>query len=450
MECPSCRAPVADPGAAFCPRCSAPLDPEAAEPTTRLDALGPNEAPTHLSARVDGWRTRLESSPWVDGITAAALGFLALVAVGGVLVVAAKLNFPELGSGSSFYAGLNAFVIAGLGSLGVPAVLDGVGVEALPFGALLACGLGIMWATRNAFSDADDVRPRHPLREGAMVGLPFALLCWAGALLFRFRGDHPVAADAGQALIIGAFWGTLFASAELAKMTTSPRVALTQLAAFLRARTSASYEGLVSACVMLGVAATTGLAAVLLWIIVALASGAVGSGLSAGDAFAYLVYFVAFLPNLIVALIAMGFGAPIELGARVGLGGEIVGRVRDYSLLAWDRGDAPALSWLLVLIPVVACVAAGFLARRRTSDPSSMLPTLLFGSAAFSVCLTLLAAIGPVRLAGLTRAAGYAGVAPDVMFLLPLSFLGSGVLAWAGWKLGEAGRFLSSRVPQAR
>ena len=449
MECPSCGAPISDERTTFCPSCSAPLPEEATEPTTRLDSLGPNESPSHLSTRLDELRTKLEASPLVDGTSAAALGFLGVVAVGGVLVLAAKLHFPEMGAGSGIYAGLNAFVIAGLAALGVPALLDGIGVEVLPLGALLACGIAIMWATRNAFSErAPEGRPA--VLDGILVGVPFGLQCWAAALLFRFRGDHPVSSDAGQALLVGAFWGTAFASLELAGKGGSMRERLVGAARVVRQRSGGSSEGLICGAVTIAFSMLLGLAGVLLWIIFALASGAGERDLGAGDAVAYLVYLLAFLPNLVVAIIALGFGAPISVGARVDLGGEVVGRLRDYSLLAWDRGEAPALSFLLFLIPVIACVGGGFLARRRAVSATSMLPTLLMSSGVFSILVTLIAAIGPIRVAGLTRAAGYATVAPDLPLLFLLSFLASGVLGFAGWKLAENNKLLSARVPQIR
>jgi hypothetical protein len=104
----------------------------------------------------------------------------------------------------------------------------------------------------------------------------------------------------------------------------------------------------------------------------------------------------------------------------------------------------------LLLIPIVACAAGGFVARRRASQPSSMLVVLLSGSALFSVGLTLLAAIGELRFAGIVPGAGYGAVAPDLVLLALFAFLASGILSFAGWKLAESTTILDDRFPQVR
>ena len=463
MRCPECGTEITDTQAAFCPRCAAPLGPEETEATTRLELDDAEEDTTTLRAtpiapldessaveRVAEVRDRLERGGWLDVTAAAALSFLVLLVVGGALVLAAKLNFPGLGGGSDLLAAFNAIVIAGLGALGIAVVIDGLSVSALPLGALLVIGAGIAWGVRTAIHDEPPSDLPGAVRWGARVAIPFGLLCFFFALVFRFRGRHPVAADAGMALITGAFWGAVFGIIGALKLVEPLRAAAGRLLAGLRARDRAWYEGAVVGGVMLEAAAVLGAAAVLVWVIVSLAGGEPGGAFGAGDAVAYLVYLAAFVPNVIVAVIALGLGTPLDVGAKVDLGGRLVGPLREYSLTSWGRGDAEPYLFALLLIPIVACIAGGFIARRRTAEPSSMLVVLLTGSAIFCVGLTLIAAIGELRFAGVVKGAGYGAVQPDVVLLALFAFLASGVLSFGGWKLAESTDVLSERYPQVR
>ena len=400
--------------------------------------------------RVAEVRDRLERGGWLDVAAAAALSFLVLLVVGGVLVLAAKLNFPALGGGADILAAFNAVVIAGLGAIGIAIVIDGLSVSALPLGALLVIGAGTAWAVRAALRDQPPSDLAAAVRWGVRVAIPFGLLCFFFALVFRFRGRHPVAADAGMALITGAFWGAVFGIIGAVKLVEPLRAASGRLLAGVRARDRAWYEGAVAGGVMLSSAAVLGVAAVLVWAIVSLASGEPGGRFGAGDAIAYLVYLAAFLPNVVVVIIAIGLGAPLDVGAKVDLGGRLVGQLREYSLASWGRGDAEPYLLGLLLIPIAACAAGGFIARRRSAQPSSMLVVLLTGSAVFCVGLTLVAAIGELRFAGIIKGAGYGAVEPDLVLLALFAFLVSGVVSFGGWKLAEGTDVLSERYPQAR
>lgn len=463
MRCPECGSEITDTRAAFCPRCAAPLGAEDAEATTRLEIDDAEGDTTTLSAapiapldessaveRVADVRDRLERGGWLDVAAAAALSFLVLLVVGGALVLAAKLNFPALGGGADVLAAFNAVVIAGLGALGIAVVIDGLSVSALPLGALLVIGAGISWAVRTALRDQPPSDLPAAVRWGARVAIPFGLLCFFFALVFRFRGRHPVAADAGMALITGTFWGAVFGIIGAVKLVEPLRAATGRLLAGLRARDRAWYEGAVAGGVMLGAAAVFGAAALLVWAIVALAGGEPAGRFGVGDAIAYLVYVAAFLPNMIVVIVAIGLGAPVDVGAKVDLGGRLVGPLREYSLTSWGRGDAEPYLLALLLIPIVACAAGGFIARRRTAQPSSMLVVLLTGSTIFCVGLTLVAAIGELRFAGVVKGAGYGAIEPDLVLVALFAFLASGVLSFGGWKLAEGTDVLSERYPQAR
>lgn len=464
MQCPACGGAISDASAAFCPHCATPLGTEDAEATVKLDDLSADDAESTQTISlppageavgppvvdVERVRHQLERGGWLDAAAAAGLGFLVVLAIGGALVLAAKLNFPGLGGAADLLGGFSAIAIAGLGCLGIPILIDGVAVSALPLGALIAIGWGVIWAVRTSFRGSAPASLKDAFRIGLQVAAVFALLCWFFALVFRFRGQHPVAPDAGIVLLAGAFWGATFGALGAMSLRAPLRTTVGGLLGGLRARRTDLYEGTVTGGVMLAGAALVGSAATLLWIIVALAKGMPGGRFGAGDALAYVLYLIAFLPNIVVAILSLSVGAPLQVGAKVNLGGKLVGPMREYSFASWGPGDPEPYLLLLLLIPIVVCSAAGFWARRRISDGSMMVPVLLMASAVFAVALTLLAWIGELRLAGVAKGSGYAAVAPDVVFLLLFSFLASGILAFAGWKLAESTDLMSDRFPRTR
>jgi hypothetical protein len=478
VQCPSCGAEITDPLAISCPRCNELLSEEADEATTRLDVPASTEDPSTLvqmpvvelraegsvedaveevdvasppaaAQRVAVVRERLEETGWLDAVAAAGLGFLVLLVVGAILVLAAKLNFPQLGGGADPLSAFNAVVMAGLGTLGVPIVIDGLAVWALPLGALAAGGAGIGWAVRTSYRDHSFPTVASAVVAGARVGIPFGLLCWFFALVFRVRGPHPIASDGGIALIAGAFWGAVFGIVGAVRVMERVRVALGRLTNGVKQREPIWAVGASTGFVMVAVAAVAGAAAALMWVILVLAKGAPGKYFSAGDAFAYVVYVVAFLPNVVAAIVSMSFGAPIDVGAKVDIGGQLLGPLREYSLTSWGRADPPGYMWLLVLIPIVSCVIGGLYARRRTVDASSMLPVLLVGSGVFAIALTLTGAIGPIRMAGVLKGSGYAFIAPDAVLVFFLSFFAAGILGFVGWTIGERTKLLDARFPAA-
>ena len=423
------------------------------EPTAKLDVpvtAAYEEPPPseELPPRVLELRDRLEGSGWLDIGAAAGLGFLVLLAVGGVLVLAAKLNYPQLGGGADLLSAFNALAMAGLGTLGIPLVIDGVVASALPLGALAVVGAGVVWAVRTSIGSRRFETVAGAVTYGARVGIPFGLLCGFFALVFRSRGAHPVAADAGIALLAGAFWGALFGSIGAVRIMEPLRAASARLLSGLRAKDERLFTGASVGAAMLAIALVLAFAAALLWIIVALAKDPPGKQFSAGDAFAYVVYLIAFLPNILVGIVTLSFGAPIDVGAKIDVGGRFIGPFVDYSLFEWGRGDAPIYLWLLVLIPLAACGFGGFYARRK-SEASAMVTVLLTASGVVAVCLTLLASVGVLRMAGVLKGSGFALIAPDVPVLLLVSFLVSGVVGFLGWKVAERTDLLADRLPHA-
>ncbi len=204
MKCPSCGSELVDPDAVFCSRCGAALSTEEAEATERFATSTTGDDPSSttevrtggevaplVSDYADALRGRFLAS-WLDPLAAACLAFLVLLALGALLLVAAKLQYPGFGAGANPIEVLSAIVILGLAILRVPIHVDQLVVSVLPLGALLAAGFGIAWATSVTLRSADERR----LLLGLSVGVPFGILCWLAALVFRFGGRSDVFAGA--------------------------------------------------------------------------------------------------------------------------------------------------------------------------------------------------------------------------------------------------------------
>jgi hypothetical protein len=443
MTCPNCGAPVTDPHAAFCARCGAALSAPEAEATEKLDVAssgpshsrttelddGPAPAPTGsqgplLRDYVAAVRKRVASS-WLDPLGAACLAFLVLLALGALLLVAAKLQFSGFGAGANPVEILSAITILSLAILRVPVHVDDLVVSVLPLGALLAAGIGIAWATSVTF------RGRTPsVWAGASVGLPFAAICWLAALVFRFDGESAVFSGAWGALFWGLVWGSAFGALGALRADRPKRdlrsfvTGAGNTGAFSRGATAAAI-GLTSASVMAG-------ATILLWIIVALIRGAPGPRFGAGDAAAAFVYLLAFAPNVIVSLTALGLGAPVYIGARVTVAGAGVGDIDRV----WLFGAAPGYLYLLVLIPLLACSLAGFWARGASKREDAM-PVLAWFAGIFAVTLALLAWLGEARLGAALLGRGLARLDVNAFATLVLGFVWAAVAGFGGWSLAD-------------
>lgn len=446
MTCPNCGAPVTDAHAAFCARCGAPLSAPEAEATAKLDAPPPpgssgttelddgtapgaeggdaGSGPPLLRDYAAAVRKRVASS-WLDPLGAACLAFLVLLALGALLLVAAKLQFSGFGAGANPVEVLSAITILSLAILRVPVHVDDLVVSVLPLGALLAAGIGIAWATSVTF------RGRTPgVWAGASVGLPFAAICWLAALVFRFDGKSAVFSGAWGALFWGLVWGSAFGAlgalrAGRPKRNLRSFVAGTGDSGVLSRGATAAAIGLTSASVM---AAAT----ILLWIIVALIRGVPGPRFGAGDAAAAFVYLLAFAPNVIVSLTALGLGAPVYIGARVTVAGAGVGDIDRV----WLFGDAPGYLYLLILIPLLACSLAGFWAR-GVSKREDAVPVIACFAGIFAVTLALLAWLGEARLGAALLGRGLARLDVNAFATLVLGFVWAAVAGFGGWSLAE-------------
>jgi hypothetical protein len=395
-------------------------------------------------------RRSLAADGWLDACKAACVAFLAALCAGAVLVVAAKLGHPRLGAGASPISVLTAVVILTLGSLGSPITIGAVEVRALPLGALAAVGWAIAWATAKVLAARGVSESRAAALDGAKTGIPFALLSWVAALVFRYRSPvTPVAAGAGEALAGGAAWGCLFgALGGWAAVGPVGRRAAALLER-LRRRSQAAYEGMAAGAVMLLVASLAAAAAVGLWALLSLAGGATPRP-SAGGVVAGLIFVLAFLPNLAASLLALALGASVEVGARVFLQGRALGPVRQFSLVDWGGAATPWFVWALVLIPTFACLLGGFAARRNSVAPSRVPEVLGAAAATFALPLAAVAALSPARLgAGLLSRRGFAHVAPDAWGTLFWALLWAALVGFVGWKVGEAQQ-TPARPPPAR
>ncbi|MGH2693768.1 MAG: zinc-ribbon domain-containing protein [Actinomycetota bacterium] len=452
MRCPSCDAEIADEGAAFCSRCGAPLEIASGEVTAKLRASeskkgkgteefdespppeegGPAPPISEFGTAV---RRTFAAGGWADVALAGVLALLAVLLVGAILLIAAKLQSPNLGAGAGPVSVLTAIVILALGSLGVPVHIDEIVVSALPLGALAACGLAIAWAAGQFIQKRDAHSIEQRALEGAKLGLPLALLCWVVALIFRFGGDHTVAASASWALVLGATWGALFGALGAARVGIGLRALIGRGAALVKERSRHVYEGVVAGCVMLVVSAVLGAGAALVWLIAGLASGGPSAAFGAGDALAAVVYIAAFAPNIIAAVVAIALGAPIEIGAQVTIRGRLAGPRRELSLWEW-AGGAPWFAYLLMLIPALACLIGGFTARRSAPSGSKPYEVLGVAAATFAVVLALLAWVGRARLgAELVTARGFGLVAAGSIQVLLFGFAWAALFGYLGWRL---------------
>ena len=362
---------------------------------------------------------------WLDALSAACLSFLILLGIGAVLLLAAKFQYPGFGAGANPIQILSAITIVGLGVLRAPIHLGTLVVVALPLGALIMLGAGITWACNATSLTAGGVT------RGLQMGPPFAVVCWIASLAFRFRGEDPVFAGSLGTALWALVWGSAFGA----------------LAAYLRRRRPdrwlieriqrASDGGPVAAGVAMGArmlasAALVGTAVLLLLVTGALIRGGPAGEFSLGDAIAGIVYLVSFLPNLVAAVISVGMGAPIDIGARVTVAGSLVARSHEVSWFGSSRWIALSL----VVVPLAATMIGGYWSSRR--GRMDRFP-LKLGVAAitYAIVLAALAMLGDARLGAGILGRGVARADINA----PWTFLAG--LVWAGLG-GAAGWFLRS------
>jgi hypothetical protein len=160
------------------------------------------------------------------------------------------------------------------------------------------------------------------------------------------------------------------------------------------------------------------------------------------------VISMAYLPNVVAWASAFSLGPGFAVGAKtlVALGGVHLGAVPALPLLAPlpDTGPVPPATWLLLFVPVLGGVVAGWLlSRARPSAPGPTPFDLAWGSGCGVVCGALMGGfawlsagpLGPGRMAHLGPSAWQVGLAAAVEIGVV-----AGVTSWLlGWR--------QSRVP---
>jgi zinc-ribbon domain len=447
MVCPRCGANPADDDAAFCSHCGALLSPM---PPRRRRARRRRPTGLPVAELFAALRGSFSPAGWLDAARAACVLFLATLCVGAVLVVGAKLGQPALGAGANPLSIFTAVVILANASLGSPVHVGDLEVHVLPLGALVVIGAAGTWAASKIVATRTELDERRAAIEGAKMAAPFALLVWSSALVFRFRSPvTPVAAGAGEALVLAAVWGALFGGLGGWWSRSSATRGIGRVLDLVRARSRAAYEGVVAGGVMLVVAAAVVGASAGLWSILSLVRQSLTRPPSVALVLAALIFVVAFLPNLVVTLLALAVGAPVEVGARLRLGGRSLGPLRELSLADWGGATTPWYLWLLVLVPLFACLLGGFAARRNSTTPQRAPEVLAAAAVAFAAPLGIAAELAPARLgAGLVAARGFAHVAPDAWatFLWALGW--AVVVGFLGWKVAET-HAARTRAPES-
>ena len=406
--------------------------------------------PRHYDARMTSplsrpgrpHRVRDAGVEWRRAAVSACIGFVALVAVGAVLVAAAKLQFTSLGTGSNPLRVLSAAVMAGLTTLGAGLRIGAIQAGVVPLGALLVTGCLLAWAARTQHDDetSDDLPRDLDVRENALgavrFGVVFGGLCALAALVFRIPEEPiPVSVSPVMAGVLGALWATAFGLLGTLAGAAPLRSSLAHASGLIRRRERGLMsQAVVFSGVSLSILMLLSLGAVLLGIIFRLVTSPLPGRLDAGDAAAGLLYLAAFLPNVLVGVASLGMGAPIEVGAEITAAGRRVGPVSEYSLAEWGSGAPPPVAFGLLLIPLLAFLVAGFAARATTAQRDRFPSELVLGAALTALLLGLLCIVADARLGGgLVSGNGVVRVAPDWIQVVPRAF-GWGVAAGlAGW-----------------
>ena len=396
--------------------------------TTKLETSGEGPPPqTSPQPLVPG----AEPGHLIPPAEAAALSFLGVLALGAILLLAVKLQYPNLGAGANAVDVFSSVVILALATLRVPVHLGELTVTVLPLGALIAVSFIVRWACRVA-------APSAAPRRGLVVGILFGLMAMLAALVFRFRFEpDAVYAGAVGAALAGFVWVSLFAALALQAAREPLAKSAGRRLAGLRDRSPSLFEGIRAAGVMLAGSFVLGTGAGLLWAIVVLLSGGGPHDLDGGDLVAALVYVAAFAPNLVVTVVSLSLGAPVDVGAGITIHGKVRGDVEQWSVVS----DGAGASVLLLLLPLSCCIAAGYWARRNSLRPERVGRTLATAALVFASALALLGWLGEARLGvELASSRGFGVLAPRAWVVFVLAALWAGGGGYAGWALAEKRR----------
>lgn len=348
-------------------------------------------------------RRNLERGRWIAAAQVAALMFVTLLAAGAALLLAGKLQFESLGAGAGPLEVIRAIGLVALACLGATIELGDLPLFALPLGVMAVVAFAGLRAIRDIGSERQD-----SLGDALKVGLVFAAMCGVASLVFRFGGDVPIEAEVTDAIGLGFVWSSAIAAGSVALGSERAKQSLRELPE------GPAWDGGALAGHVARLATYGAVVALLFLVIARLASDPLPRWFGIQQSFAALVYLAAFLPNILVALTALGFGATLRIGAQVGAGGELIGPLREHSLLEWGRGDPPVALFLLALLPLGLSLAAGFWGARRHADARPLASTIAVGAALCGVGMGVLSGLSEARLgAGLVREQGVGLVAVD-------------------------------------
>jgi hypothetical protein len=383
---------------------------------------------------VDAFR----SGGWTEAVEAAAFCFLSLLGIGAVLVVAAKLENPALGTGAGPLEALSAIVVLGLAGIGVTLDLGRLSIAALPLGVVVVFAGVVSWVARTTVQKRRVADGKAAVLDGMKLAVPLGVICLLAALLFRVgRSEDAVRAQPAMAWLVSSLWGALFGALGGLRWSGSLGWNARDLLARIQLRSRSWYEGLVAGGAMLAVTAVLSAAALLLIMIVGLMRGHPEAGITAGDAVSGLVYFAAFLPNLVVLVATFALGAPVEVGARVSFGGRPIGGFESFSLLGLGGPSPGGAALLLLLIPLVACLFGGFVARRHSSMPGRFTEVLGTAAVVYATTWLVLGWLSSARIGVGVLGRGVGRLAPGAGAAFLVALLWAGVVGWLGWKLAE-------------
>ncbi|MGH2825863.1 MAG: zinc ribbon domain-containing protein [Actinomycetota bacterium] len=453
MTCPSCGAEIHDPEATFCARCGTPLRP-GSDPTREGATRDVATVPVRDFAIALG--RSFTSGGWPQAAAAAALGFLALLGLGALIVVAIAIS-GGLAPGLNALDVLAAVVLFGVSVMGVDlqaqfgGPIEGFrGVESAAFsmvwlGALLMFGYVLSWAvdrsTRSAGPRGES--PKRQALEGAKVALPFALYCLLAAWLFKVPGlDTTLRAHAGQAFVIGAFWAALFGALGGLRAGASLKLVSERGLQWFKSKRRTVYEGMSAGGIMLGTTALSSAAAFLIMVIVALARNDLFDGLEIGGVVAGLIVFAFTVPNVLSLVASVSLGAPLtaRFGAPIGpaFGEQGFLGIDSLSIIGMGGRTSGALAFLLLLIPLLSCLLGGFSAYRHSLDRTKWLEVLGAAAVVYAGVLALLSLLNGVNFEGGAALFGLTGrVAVNFFAVLFLGLLWGALAGFAGWKLAE-------------
>jgi hypothetical protein len=356
---------------------------------------------------------------WVDLVCVAVLLFLTTMVAAAVVLIAGKLQFASLGAGAGPFDVLRAIGLIALGSLGATVDLDGLQLSVIPLGSLVTAIVITMALSGRAPSTG-----RRHLGDAAVVGAVHGLLALLAASIFRFGGGVPVQASRPGSFLYGVLWGAV--AAGLGSWWSRDRR--------LYVRMPAPAIDALSVAAPAGLAATAGTFVALLCVVIArLVSGPLPATFGVGDALAAILYLLAFLPNVLIAIFALAVGATLEIGAQIDVDGALVGPLRSISLWDWP-GGGPGARWLLLILPIGTGLALGRSVATRLGNGRRALLAIVLGSLVFAIVVGMIAAIGDARLgAGLVREEGVASIAAradEAMILTFVWLTGMGIAAW--------------------